>query len=148
MSKVLQFVFTLFNLQGTVSSLFAVALASAANCFILTHRFEFVKNFFQVFSNSFRCESCSRLSPFITQLFKFITFTRTCQELFSFLFNFFLGRALSGADSFDRIPNSVAFVKNFFQVFLNFFRRALSGADSFGRIPNLPPFVNTFFQVF
>ena len=43
--------YSIYKVQG--SSLVAVAFASAANFYILAHRFEFVKYFFQVFSNSF-----------------------------------------------------------------------------------------------
>ena len=52
MSKVLQFVFTLFNLQGT-DAFVSFIFMSAANFYILAHLVESVKNFFQVFSNSF-----------------------------------------------------------------------------------------------
>ena len=55
LSKVFKFVFTLFNLQGTdfQSSFRAATVAAAANFDILAHLVEFVKHFFQVFSNSF-----------------------------------------------------------------------------------------------
>jgi len=43
--------YSIYKVQG--SSLVAVAFASAANFYMLAHRFEFVKHFFQVFSNSF-----------------------------------------------------------------------------------------------
>ena len=43
--------YSIYKVQG--SSLVAVAFAPAAHFYILAHRFEFVKYFFQVFSNSF-----------------------------------------------------------------------------------------------
>ena len=43
--------YSIYKVQGR--SLVAVAFAPAANFYILAHRFEFVKYFFQVFSNSF-----------------------------------------------------------------------------------------------
>ena len=61
---------------------------SAANFYILAHLVELVKNFFQVFSNSFLCSLRSRLSPFITQLLYVIIFTSFCQEAFSCFLKF------------------------------------------------------------
>ncbi|MBS5651358.1 MAG: hypothetical protein KHW65_08210, partial [Clostridiales bacterium] len=60
------------------------------------------------------------------------------------------------ADSFIRLPQLQAFVKNFFQVFPIFFAVALSFspfpaaalADSFVRIPYLQALVKTFFLIF
>ena len=64
---------------------------SAANFYILAHLVELVKNFFQVFSNSF-CARCAPGKPFITQLLYVIILASLCQEVFldfrSFLISF------------------------------------------------------------
>ena len=51
--------FTLFNLQGTVS-FSGVHFVSAANFYILAQPIQFVKNFFQSFSNFFKLALRSR----------------------------------------------------------------------------------------
>ena len=76
-----KFVFTLFNLQGTDSS-FRSLFMSAANFYILAHLVEFVKHFFQVFSNSFVLLLRSAHKRFITQPFYDITGASVCQEVF------------------------------------------------------------------
>ena len=79
---------------------------------MITHRFRFVKNFFQVFSNFFEALSFAALSR--------------------------LSRAGLAADSI-RLPHSVRFVKSFFKFFQTFFE--LLTCEPFGPLrfrPVLP----------
>ena len=97
---------TLFNLQG------AHRANLSQRVLMITHRFRFVKNFFQVFSNFFEALSFAALSR--------------------------LSRVGLAADSI-RLPHSVRFVKSFFQVFSNFFE--LLTCEPFGPLrfrPVLP----------
>ena len=106
---------------------------SAANFYILAHLVELVKNFFQVFSNSFLCSLRSRLSPFITQLLYVIIFTSFCQEVFS-CFLKFSDLFLSFAErlAYISIPYSLcqALLYNFSSSFLTFFTEIHSSLPS------------------
>ena len=111
------------------------AANSSRRVLMITHRFRFVKNFFQVFSNFFEALSFAALSR--------------------------LSRAGFAADSI-RLPHSGRFVKNFFQVFQTSFKlsnpRTLWAACAFDRFCPVAerllilakpyPFVNTFFHFF
>lgn len=76
---------------------------------ILPHSFQFVKYFFQVFSNFFECLFLSK------QLLYYITFLRTCQAFFKKVFILFLSRSLS-FDSFIIISPLSFFVNGFFVI--------------------------------
>ena len=121
---------TLFNLQG--------AHRSQRREFILPCRFVLVKNFFQVFQNFLElflgtARPASLPGRPRGRPTYIITAPPLCQALFSNLFRFVfalnsLGRVFSAAlaDSFDRIPPSPSFVKNFFQIFFFDFRPPLA----------------------
>ena len=85
----------MFNFQGSVA-----CNLSFASFFILSHRFGFVKNFFQVFQNFFWFARFSVLflqSVSLRQLCNSITSNSLCQVLFLIFSNFFLLDAASHA---------------------------------------------------
>ena len=93
---------------------------TAANFYILAHLVELVKNFFQVFSNSF-CARCAPGKPFITQLLYLIILISICQELFSCFSKFSDLSLPSGARlayTSTPYPNCQALFYNFFYSFL------------------------------
>ena len=93
------FVFTLFNLQGTVVK------ATGFNLFILPHLISFVKNYFQVFPNFCGVIRCCSLPAFAEQLIYDITYSSSCQELFSCFLKFFVLSPLSrGQLAYITIP--------------------------------------------
>ena len=79
--------YSIYKVQTSFS--FQAHLSPSVNCYILAHLVELVKNFFQVFRSFLVVPLCSRLSLFITQLFKFITSHSICQELFCSFSNLF-----------------------------------------------------------
>ena len=83
------FLFSLFNFQGPVRSLFSVKRLT-----ILSHFVVFVKNFFQKFFGSF----------FRKELFNSITSFDVCQELFS----------LSLSRNFSILPQPIKVCQDFF----------------------------------
>ena len=88
------FLFSLFNFQGPVRSLFSVKRLT-----ILSHFVVFVKNFFQKFFGSF----------FRKELFNSITSFDVCQELFSlslFAELFYLTTTNQGLSRFFSAPLS------------------------------------------
>ena len=131
----------MFNFQGSVACKLSLASFS-----ILSHRFGFVKNFFQTFQNFFWIARFSVLflQPIsLRQLCNSITSSSLCQVLFLIFLNLFystplrtllktalnsLFRAaasllpcLAFRDSFTILPHHAHFVKHYFFRFLIFF---------------------------
>ena len=96
---------------------------SAANFYILAHLVELVKNFFQVFSNSFLCSLRSRRIRSSHNLYYLTILTSFCQELFSCFskfFDFLLPSAGRLAYTSTPLPNCQALFYKFFYSFLVF----------------------------
>ena len=118
---------TLFNLQGT--------RRSRRNIAIILNFISFVKHFFQSFLTP---------DPFSyqQQLFKFTTFAKLCQELFSEVFGFLPSHQ-------TRQLFYVTTSRGRCQVLFSFpLCRSAHRGDSLVRIPCPPSFVNTFFPLF
>ena len=138
------FVFvTLFNLQGTHRTL--AALIKDTTSFFLCQ--ELFSNFFKPIRNSLirRIHFCSSRRPF-GQLIKDTTLASACQELFSELFKSFCSLLCRNYDVFPAfvvqpkwppakrliiLPEQVAFVNTFFQLFC--FSRSVPLFLPFGR---------------
>ena len=71
-----------YSIYKVQTSFVSFIFMSAANFYILSHLVELVKNFFQVFSNSFVLLLRSAHKSFITQPFYDITDSSVCQEVF------------------------------------------------------------------
>ena len=121
LSKVFKFVFTLFNLQGTVLVAFANQLLHFTTLSFICQ--ELFSSFFK-FLWSVSCHA-----SLAEQLGYISTSFSICQELFSnsfkFLFDLHFFAAL--ADSFDILSRQSPFVKLFFRLFSKKFRGLLRG---------------------
>jgi len=111
--------YSIYKVQ--IRSLLQARLGSLRT-FICYHIFNHLsRTFFKFFQISFRCALCSRISAFITQLFKFTTFFSVCQELFHFFSNFFsCGVALCRTQLF-KDNTLTSYCQELFLVFLKFF---------------------------
>ncbi len=142
--------YSIYKVQTSFS--FQAHLSPSVNCYILAHLVELVKNFFQVFRSFLVVPLCSRLSLFITQLFKFITSRSICQEPFSIFFKSFrCGAARFFARNLIIIPRLLSFVKNFFHIPANsasFWHYFTALADSLHILARPSPFVKHFLTKF
>ena len=136
--------------------MFVAWLAFARRNFvILAHLVEFVKHFFQVFSNSFLCRSPSRPEPFIRQPLNDIISNSFCQELFSCFFEFLfdlcppklsLHQATRRYYHIQPFLSSPIFARC--RIFCSFLFGFCRPPDSFDILPRTSPFVKHYFRLF
>ena len=141
--------YSIYKVQTSFS--FQAHLSPSVNCYILAHLVELVKNFFQVFRSFLVVPLCSRLSLFITQLFKFITSHSICQELFVLFQIFSMWCRAFFARNLIIIHHLLSFVKNFFHIPANsasFWHYFTALADSLHILARPFPFVKHFLTKF
>ena len=117
---------------------------SAANFYILAHLVELVKNFFQVFSNSFLCSLCSRRSRSSHNLI-ILPYSLRFVKTFFLVFRSSLIHLGCLVDSFDILTQVIRIVKILFLVFSN---PCECHVSDWHILPRLPPFVKHFLQLF